>query len=308
MIEIVDLRKRFGATLALDGVTASVGRGEFVVLLDPNGAGKTTLLRCVLGLLTFEGTVRIGGVDVARWGRAARRVVGYVPQRPAFPPDLTCAQVLDLFARLRGQRGGDAAWLARVGLDDQARTPVRALSGGMRQRLALAVALQAAPAVVLFDEPAAHLDATARRTLHDVLRELVADGRTVILSTHLAAASLTPATRALVLARGRLVYDGPPQGLGGAVVQRIVFTLNGSGRDELLAVLGGMPEVTASAAGAAVVALAPAGRAFDVLAAVAAAGIRPAAVHVDEPAVDTALAAGGWAPDETRTSAQGEGP
>ncbi|MCL6552168.1 MAG: ABC transporter ATP-binding protein [Firmicutes bacterium] len=300
MIEIVGLRKRFGATLALDGITASVGAGEFVVLLGPNGAGKTTLLRCLLGLLTFDGTVRLGGVDVARHGREARRLVGYVPQRPAFPPDLTCVQVLDLFARLRGQPAGEGAWLARVGLDDHARTPVRALSGGMRQRLALAVALQSAPAVVLFDEPAAHLDVAARRALHDALRELVAAGRTVIVSTHLVAESLRPATRALVLARGRLVYDGPPQGLGGAVVQRIVFTLNGTGRDDLLAALAAMPDVTTSAAGATVVALAPAGRAFDVLAAVAAAGIRPAAVHVDEPAVDTALAAAD-AQDATQT-------
>ncbi|MDR7480910.1 MAG: ABC transporter ATP-binding protein [Armatimonadota bacterium] len=305
MIEIVDLRKRFGATLAVDGITTSIGAGEFAVLLGQNGAGKTTLLRCLLGLLAYEGTVRVGGVDVARDGRTARRLIGYVPQRPAFPTELTCAETLDLFARLRGQPAGDASWLARVGLEAQARTPVRALSGGMRQRLALAVALQAAPRVILFDEPAAHLDVAARRALHRDLQTLVAEGRTVVLSTHLAAESLQPATRALVMDRGRLVYDGPPQELGSAVQQRIVFTLNGSGRDDLLTMLAAMADVTASAAGATVVALAPAGRAFDVLAAVAAAGIRPVAVHVEEPAVDSALVAAGRRPGAARPAREG---
>jgi len=291
VIDIRDLSKRFGAHLALDGITASIEGGEFAVLLGSNGAGKTTLLRCLLGLLNFDGSATIGGCDVAREGRAARRLIGYVPQRPALPSDATCAEVIDLFARLRGFSRGDASWLARVGLEAHADVTVGTLSGGMRQRLVLAVALQADPAVVLFDEPAAHLDSSARRALHRDLVGLAGRGRTVVLSTHLAAEPLHAASRALVLDRGRLVYNGPADGLGTAVQQRVIFTLNGSGRVELLRLLDGMPGVHRVETPVGVIAATGAGRAFELLAAVAAAGVRPVEVHVEEPSVDTRLLA-----------------
>ncbi|HET8679342.1 MAG TPA: ABC transporter ATP-binding protein [bacterium] len=292
MIAIRDLRKRFGAITALDGITASITRGEFAVLLGSNGAGKTTLLRCLMGLLAFEGTIEIGGCDVVRDGKGARRLIGYVPQRPSFPQDLNCDEVLSLFALLRGLPSGDASWLARVGLQAHASTAVRTLSGGMKQRLALAVALQADPAVILFDEPAAHLDAQARRGLHRDLDALAGAGHTVVMATHLAGEPLKVAARALVLERGRLAYNGPPDGMGSAVQQRVVFTMNGVGRQELCAVLGGLPGVHITQTPAAVVASTRAGHAFDLLAAVAAAGVHPPGVHLEEPSIDARLLPG----------------
>ncbi len=289
MITIREVSKRFGRLAAIDGINTEVAEGEFALLLGSNGAGKTTLLRCILGMHRFEGTIAVGGHDVATDGRAARALIGYVPQRPALPPDLTCAEVLDLFARLRGLRRGDPGALVRVGLEASANTPVRTLSGGMRQRLALAVALQADPAVLLFDEPAANLDVTARRALHRDLEEVAGRGRTVVLATHLAADPLRVATRALVLHRGQAIYDGPASGLGTAVQQRVIFTLNGTGRGDLLALLAGLPGVRVVEAPGAVTATTPAGDAFGLLTAVAAAGIRPVEVHVEEPAVDPRL-------------------
>lgn len=285
MIEIRALTKRFGRAVALDGITTTIGDGAFTLLLGANGAGKTTLLRCLLGLHRFEGSIVVGGHDVAASSRAVRALVGYVPQRPVLPPDLTCAEALDLFARLRGRRG-DPAWLERVGLGASAHAPVRALSGGMRQRLALAVALPADPAILLFDEPAANLDVTARKTLHRDLEELAGRGRTVLLATHLAAEPLRLATRALVLHQGRLVYDGPAGDLGPAVQQRVAFTLNGAGREQLLSLLSAMPGVRVSETPGVVTTTAPADGAFALLAAVAASGIRPVEVHVEEPSVD----------------------
>jgi ABC-type multidrug transport system ATPase subunit len=286
VIAIRNLTKRFGAIAALEGITASVERGEFTVLLGSNGAGKTTLLRCLAGLLAFEGTVTIGGCDVASEGKAARRFIGYVPQRPSFPPDLTCAEALDLFARLRGLPRGDASWLARVGLDAHAGAAVRTLSGGMRQRLALATALQADPAVILFDEPAAHLDPPARRALHRDLEALAKTGHTVVLATHLIADPLQVASRAMVLERGRLVYNGRPDGMGVAVQQRVIFTLNGVGHAELASILGSRPEVQFTPTPGGVIATTPAGTAFALLAAVAAAGVHPLGVHLEEPSID----------------------
>lgn len=288
MITVRDVRKRFGAFVALEDVSAEVAEGAFTLLLGGNGAGKTTLLRCILGLHGFEGAISVGGRDVATQGRAARALLGYVPQRPSLPPDMTCGEVLDLFARLRGRNRGELTWLERVGLADSEAAAVRTLSGGMRQRLALAVALQADPPVLLFDEPATNLDVASRRALHHDLEDLARRGRTVVLATHLAADPLQTATQALVLHRGRMVYDGPAGGLGSAVQQRVVFTMNGAGRGELRAALAGLPEVQIAETPAAMIATTHAGRAFDLLAAVAAAGVRPMEVHVEEPVVDPA--------------------
>ncbi len=286
MIAIRDLTKRFGATTALDRVTATIEPGAFAVLLGSNGAGKTTLLRCLAGLLAFEGAATVGGHDVLNDGKAARRLIGYVPQRPSFPPDLTCLEVLDLFARLRGLRRGDAEWLTRVGLEAQTDAAVRTLSGGMRQRLALATALQADPAVILFDEPAAHLDPQARRALHRDLEALAKAGRTIVLATHLVADPLAVASRAMVLDRGRLVYSGRPDGMGMAVQQRVIFTLNGTGHKELADLLEARPGVQFTQTQSTVVATTPVGTAFDLLAAVAAAGLHPLGVHLEEPSID----------------------
>jgi len=286
VIAIRDLTKRFGATTALDRVTTTIEPGAFAVLLGSNGAGKTTLLRCLAGLLAFEGAATVGGHDVLNDGKAARRLIGYVPQRPSFPPDLTCMDVLDLFARLRGLRRGDAAWLAHVGLDAQIHAAVRTLSGGMRQRLALATALQADPAVILFDEPAAHLDPQARRALHRDLEALAKAGRTIVLATHLVADPLAVASRAIVLDRGRLVYSGRPDGMGTAVQQRVIFTLNGTGHRDLADLLEARPGVQFTQTQSAVVATTPVGTAFDLLAAVAAAGLHPLGVHLEEPSID----------------------
>lgn len=286
MIAVRDLVKQFGPIPALDRISLSIEPGEFIILLGPNGAGKTTLLRCLAGLLAFQGVITVGGHDVASDGPAARRLIGYVPQRPVFPPDLTCTEVLDLFARLRGLPRGDASWLARVGLEPQAAVAVRTLSGGMKQRLALATALQADPAVVLFDEPAAHLDPPARRELHGDLQAVARAGRTVVLATHLVADPLRMASRALVLERGRLVYDGRPDLMGPAAQQRVIFTLNGAGHQELAAVLRAQPGVEFTQAGGSVIATTPAGGTFDLFAAVAAAGVRPLGVHLEELSID----------------------
>lgn len=293
MISVRGLRKRFGASMALDGISTDVAEGEFTLLLGPNGAGKTTLLRCILGLYGFEGTIAVGGRNVAREGRAARALMGYVPQRPALPADLTCAEVMDLFGRLRGRRRGDPAWLARVGLDGSAGARVGTLSGGMRQKLALAVALQADPPVLLFDEPAANLDSTARRALHRDLQDLAGRGRTVVLATHLVADPILTASRAIVLHAGRTVYDGPAGGLGAAVQQRVVFTMNGVGRESLVALLSGLPGVRVAQTPSSAAAVTRPGGSFEVVAAVASAGIRPAEVHVEEPSVDPLLLTGG---------------
>jgi len=131
--------------LVLKGVSLQVPEGGIVAILGGNGAGKTTAVKCLLGLLRFDGQITVGGCDVRRQGRAARQLIGYVPQELAFYKEMTTLEMAHFYARLKGAPAARIApVLAQVGLGDQGGKRVGALSGGMKQRLALALALGAA--------------------------------------------------------------------------------------------------------------------------------------------------------------------
>lgn len=209
MIEIEGLGKRFGATRVLNDVSFTAGEGEVIALLGPNGAGKTTLLKCMLGLLRYEGAIHIGGLDARSFGKEARRLIGYLPQAPAFPAHLSAGDALEYYADLRGLRGEDIdARIAMVGLTPHIDKRVSELSGGQRQRLGLAVALLGDPPLLLLDEPVANLDPEGRRIFADLMAEMRGQGRTVLLSTHVFDGLERIASRALVLVDGKVAYDG----------------------------------------------------------------------------------------------------
>ncbi len=214
MIETFNLGKRYGKHAVLEDVTFAADRGEVLALLGSNGAGKTTLLKCLLGLARCSGVARIGGRDVQRDGKEARRLAGYLPQTPVFPSYLTAGDALEFYADLRGLKGEDIdARLAQVGLTPFEHKPVSALSGGMRQRLGLAVALLGDPKVLLMDEPVANLDPEGRQLFAELISSLRAQGRTVLMSTHVLQLLEDVADRALVLADGKVAYDGDMAGL-----------------------------------------------------------------------------------------------
>jgi ABC-type multidrug transport system ATPase subunit len=185
-------------------VSFAVTPGELVLLLGDNGAGKSTLLRCLLGLVAYEGEIRVSGLDPLRDGRAARRRIGYLPQGSALHLDLTVVETLRFYAELRGaplERG--RALLEEVELEDQIETRVGALSGGMRQRLHLALALLGDPPVLLLDEPTASLDQRSRDLLVRRLGDLRRDGKAVLVSTHGRRDLAAVADRAMLLSGGR---------------------------------------------------------------------------------------------------------
>jgi ABC-type multidrug transport system ATPase subunit len=162
MLKVSRLSKRYAKTPALDGIDFELGKGAVLAVLGANGAGKTTLIKCVVGLVHFNGQVEVDGVDVARRGKQARARIGYMPQNPAFHNDLTVAEAALFFADLKGASHSQARELVEsVGLGDHAEKKVGALSGGMRQRLALSVALLADPPLLVLDEPASGLDISA---------------------------------------------------------------------------------------------------------------------------------------------------
>jgi ABC-type multidrug transport system ATPase subunit len=216
-----------GGLRALDGVSVSVPRGSVVGLLGPNGAGKSTLLRVLATLQRPDaGQVTLAGVDAIASPELARRRLGYLPQEFGFPPALTPAELLAHFAILRGiptptgRRDAVDTLLDRMNLRREADRPVKTLSGGMKQRLGIAVALIGAPDVLIVDEPTVALDPSERHRIHDLLIEL-ADERAVLLSTHLVADVEALCRSAVILHRGCVVRHGAPAELGAALHGRV---------------------------------------------------------------------------------------
>lgn len=204
-IEVKRLSKRFGDRLALDSVSMEVERGESVLLMGSNGAGKTTLLRCVLGMLDFEGEVRVMGLDVRSEGKEVRRITGYVPQNVRFPEDLTVYELVDFVSDVKGVDVELEEVLGPFGLSEAAHRRVGSLSGGMRQRLAIALSLIGDPELVLMDEPFSNLDAMSRNSVQGLMRELMRRGKTLLVSVHTVSGLIHFFDRVAVLREGRLV-------------------------------------------------------------------------------------------------------
>jgi ABC-type multidrug transport system ATPase subunit len=208
MIQVRDVRKRYGSRAVLDGVSFDVGRGERVALVGPNGSGKTTLLRCLLGLLAYEGRIAIDGRDAIRDHAAARAEVAYVPQRaPALP--VPVGDIVRFWATERRQPASALVGAAAVlGLDlgEVWARRFPALSGGMQQKLLAATALASGCPALVLDEPTANLDPRAREAF---FRALAAGEprRTVVLSSHRLEELEQLVDRVIVLDEGRIAFD-----------------------------------------------------------------------------------------------------
>ena len=208
MIEIVDVHKRYGRSPILAGVSFDVLSGKSVALWGSNGAGKTTLIRCMLGLVDFKGVIRVAGLDVRREGKRVRRLLGYVPQELAFYDDFRVIEACRYMAKLRGAEVARCEeGLENLGLLSHARKRVRELSGGMKQRLALSVALLNDPPLLVLDEPTSNLDTAGRESLMRLLLDLKAVGKSILFISHRPEEVAGLADRVLTLERGRVLTD-----------------------------------------------------------------------------------------------------
>jgi ABC-2 type transport system ATP-binding protein len=213
------LRKAFGDKIVLDGVDLDVGAGTVFSLLGPNGAGKTTTVNVLTTLMKADaGTVRVAGHDVATETKAVRAAIGVTGQFAAVDELLTGQENLQLMTDLKGLGSGEArqvvsGLLERFDLTESAQKPASTYSGGMRRKLDLAMTLVGNPRIIFLDEPTTGLDPRSRRTMWDIIRELVAEGVTIFLTTQYLEEADRLADRIAVLDQGRLVAEGTPDEL-----------------------------------------------------------------------------------------------
>jgi len=217
---VVDhLVKIYAGQPAVDGLSFSVARGECFGLLGPNGAGKTTTLRCCLGHIAPDGgRITVLGLAVPPHGREARARIGVVPQFDNLDPDFSLAENLLVYGRYFGL--STATLRARIpmllefaGLAGKERGNIRSLSGGMKRRLTLARALINDPELLVLDEPTTGLDPQARHLIWERLRELLAQGKTILLTTHFMEEAERLCHRLLIMDHGRSIAEGAPHEL-----------------------------------------------------------------------------------------------
>ena len=213
-VEVADLVKIYGPLRAVDGVSFRVEPGQIFGMLGPNGAGKSTTVEMIEGLRPADGgRIEVLGLDVRRHPRQVKERIGVQLQSTAFFKQLTIRQLLKLFGSFFPRALPVDHLIGLVNLEEKADTPSGDLSGGQRQRLAIAAALVNDPAVVFLDEPTTGLDPQARRSLWEVIRQLRADGKTVLLTTHYLEEAEQLCDRLVVIDHGKVIAQGTPAGL-----------------------------------------------------------------------------------------------
>jgi lipooligosaccharide transport system ATP-binding protein len=235
---IAGLRKSYGGREVVAGVDLELHAGECFGLLGPNGAGKTTTLKLCLGLAEPDaGTIDLFGFDLPRQAREARQRVGVVPQIDSLDPDFTVSENLLVFGRYFGM--SDALVRSRIpdllefaNLAGRGDAKIQALSGGMKRRLTLARALVNDPDLILLDEPTTGLDPQARHVIWDRLKQLTAQGKTLLLTTHFMEEAERLCTRLSVLDQGRVIATGEPRALIAEHIEPQVVEVYGDGIDE----------------------------------------------------------------------------
>jgi nitrous oxidase accessory protein len=235
LIQVKQLTKSFKGLTVVDQLSFEIPAGQAVALWGPNGAGKTTSLRCLIGLLPFDGEITVNGIDVRRQGKTVRKMVGFVPQELAFHDDLSVQETMKFYARLKGVSTPVKAQiqpiLAQVDLSGYESKLIRELSGGLKQRLALGIALLADPLILVLDEPTSNLDVHSRDDFLELLLELKASGMTLIFSSHRLEEIATLADRVLLLENGKLIADCPPDELSAQTGWNVTLRVLLEGRD-----------------------------------------------------------------------------
>ena len=231
IVQVEGLRKVYGATVALDEVSFDVTEGEIFGMVGPNGAGKTTTIECLEGLRKPDsGTVRVLGVDPQREGQTLCLRVGMQLQQSNLPERMKVWEALDLYTSFYPKAVDWKELLVQLGLEEKRNAPFSKLSGGQKQRLFIALALLPDPQLIFLDELTTGLDPQARHAIWDLVRDVRARGKTVILSTHFMEEAEKLCDRVAILDLGRIVALDTPAALIHSLEaeQRVIFSLDGS--------------------------------------------------------------------------------
>jgi ABC-2 type transport system ATP-binding protein len=214
MIEVYDLKKRYGDQQAVDGVSFFVKKGEIFGILGPNGAGKTTTLEMMETLRPIDsGSVKIDGIDVTENPRAIKFLIGVQPQTPAFQDKTRLTEVIEMFASAYGEKVDVMSFLRDVELEEKANSYVEDLSGGQKQRLSITTALVHGPKVFFLDEPTTGLDPQARRHLWSMIKKVRDRGISVIMTTHYMDEAEILCDRIAIMDNGKIIAIDTPKNL-----------------------------------------------------------------------------------------------
>jgi ABC-2 type transport system ATP-binding protein len=247
VIEVRNLHKRYGGTVAVDDVSLSVEPGEIFGILGPNGAGKTTTVECIAGIRAPDrGAISVLGIDPLRDRAAATRGIGVQLQAGQLPERLEVAEALQLYSSFYAEPADWRELMSSLGLAAKARTRYAKLSGGQKQRLSIALALVGNPRVALLDELTTGLDPQARRDTWSLIEDVRARGVTIVLVTHFMEEAERLCDRIALIDAGRVVTVDTPAGLTerAGAGQRIRFRPSRPLDDELLTVLPDVTRVT----------------------------------------------------------------
>ena len=214
MVEVKDLKKRYGDKQAVNGISFTVKKGEIFGILGPNGAGKTTTLEMMETLRPIDsGSVKIDGIDVKKDPRAIKYLIGVQPQTPAFQDKTRLTEVIEMFAAAYGEKVDPMKFLKDVDLEEKAKSYVENLSGGQKQRLSITTALVHGPKVFFLDEPTTGLDPQARRHLWDLIEKVREKGISVIMTTHYMDEAEILCDRIAIMDNGEIVAIDTPRNL-----------------------------------------------------------------------------------------------
>lgn len=214
MVEVRDLKKRYGDKQAVNGVSFEVKKGEIFGILGPNGAGKTTTLEMMETLRPIDsGEVFIDGINVAKNPSAIKYLIGVQPQSPAFQDKTRLTEVVEMFAAAYGEKVDPMEFLRDVDLEEKAKNYVEDLSGGQKQRLSITTALVHGPKVFFLDEPTTGLDPQARRHLWELIEHVRSKGISVIMTTHYMDEAEILCDRIAVMDNGEIIALDTPKNL-----------------------------------------------------------------------------------------------
>lgn len=221
MIEVRDLKKRYGKKVAVDGVSFEVKKGEVFGILGPNGAGKTTTLEMMETMRTIDsGKAFIDGIDVAASPQEIKYIIGIQPQDAAFMEKARLSEHLEQLASAYGSRIDVKKLLDEVDLGEKANSYAEQLSGGQRQRFSIVASLVHEPKVFFMDEPTTGLDPQARRNLWDLVRQIQAKGTTVVITTHYMEEAEILCDRVAIMDKGKIIALDTPKKLVKALLSR----------------------------------------------------------------------------------------